>query len=489
MKKNEERIWDVLIEDALREQPVESAPPGEHTRRLLQPVGPIGVDRGRSMRRGGRRKWLPAAAAVTALLLVAGILYAGAVWLPRLSGPNQATPNQPQTAEDSDQSPPRQRWSANEAPDNQPEDQTEPTPEPEPQPEPERGPETPEPTPEPTRPAEKPEPEPEPTPEPVKPEDVVEQPKQPEDTTAAPEAGPTIRVLSTSKRARLEFSTGAEREYTQAGERTELPNGAWLACRKPVDLLAGAVLLRLKGELRVRIGDGTLELQLDDDDLYIDSRGANRAVSLNVENHSLSLTSGAALIENGASGVDVTVYGGEVRMGEDVIPAGRRGVLKKRGLTGLFDPRDSMGEAPFLKGLDERVVYREDFDADPEGRLREGKLDDGVISGGTVFWGYPRNIAYEPGLVIRLRVRFTNAAQATLMQFCEERKDNYSVELKDLKQGEWLVLEVRVDGFTERTNHEGHPQVGESFMNVSLHPAGENAQVELDWVELIRAVK
>ena len=497
MKKNEERIWDVLIEDALQEQPVESAPPGDHTRRLLRPMGPIGVDRGRSMRHGGRRKWVPIAGAAAVLVFVATVLYGGVVWLPKLSEANQTNPEKPRTAEEGqpEQVPQPKQTDPQEEPSGKPTAGPQPIPEPEPAPEPE-APEDSLPEPEPTLPDDRveqpqpiPEPAPEPVPGPVKPDDAVEEPNRPEETAPASEFKPTITLLSSAKGARLEYAATTEREFAPAGDRSDFPNGVWLACRKPVDLLAGGVLLRLDGEVRVEITGDALVLELDDDDVYVDNRGASLAVNLSVKDHKLSMPSGAVLIENGASGVDVTVFDGEALFGEDVIPAGRRGVIKKRGLAGLYEPRDEMGDAPFLKGLTNRVVYREDFDADPEGRLRAGELADGVITGGKVFWGYPQNIAYEPGLVIRLRVRFMNATATTLTQFCEERNDNYSVDLKDLRQGEWFVLEVRVDDFLERTNHEGHPQVGESFMNVSLQTSGDKAQVELDWVELIRAVK
>ena len=75
MSKNEDRIWDVLIEDALRDSTAagEPHPPGDRTQRLLTPVGPMGVDRGRSMRPTRRRRWVAGPATVLALVLVAGL--------------------------------------------------------------------------------------------------------------------------------------------------------------------------------------------------------------------------------------------------------------------------------------------------------------------------------------------------------------------------------------------------------------------------------
>lgn len=516
MKKNDERIWEVLIEDALQEQPVESAPPGDRTRRLLQPVGPLGIDRGRSMRHGGRRKWVPIAVAVGALVLVAAILYGGAVWLPKLSEANQPNPDQPRAAEQTNQSPSGERQSNHQEANNGPADTPEPTPEPQPEPLPEP---TPNPTPQPEEPDPLPEPSPEPKPDDTveqpdpqpQPDDTVEQPKEPEDTTPGPTPeqtpDPAVRLLHKEKRAALQFAevdeSGTDKpNYVDAEDRAEFPAQTWLSCRAPVDLEIGGAFLRLKGEAKFdsfrQLG---LVVRLQDDDLFVDSRGAARWIEVQADGHYLDIRGAALLIENRVTGLEVSVYSGQVELTDDdenpiLLPEGKRSVIKKRGIAGGYDLRNALADEPFLAGLGSRVVYRENFDDSPVGRLREGQLERGVVSGPTVFWGYPENIAFEPGLVIRLRVRFTDTSRATLTQFCEERNDNYSIDLepgrhreRTVRNDEWYVLEVPVDQFVERSKHEGHPQVGESFMNVSLQLEGENARVELDWVELIRAVK
>jgi hypothetical protein len=62
-------------------------------------------------------------------------------------------------------------------------------------------------------------------------------------------------------------------------------------------------------------------------------------------------------------------------------------------------------------------------------------------------------------------------------------------EESGLKLDEWYVLEVPVDQFLDRTAHVNHPAPFDLFQNISIQLQGENARVELDWVELIRAVK
>ncbi|MBZ0137337.1 MAG: hypothetical protein K8I27_13305 [Planctomycetes bacterium] len=514
MQKNEDHIWDVLIEDALREQPLDQAPPGDHTRRLLQPVGPLGIDRGRSMRRGGRRSWVSAAVAVGALVLVAAILYGGAIWLPKLSEANKPAPDQPQAAEETNQSPPHERWSPTNQPTDEPNDKPEPHPEDkqsnEAQPEPK--PDKPVPAPEPIQPDDSgEEPKALPEPKPVKPDDVVEEPdnKEPEDRETVPvekpQPGFEVRLLSKEPRTDLRI---ANAEYMETGapayrvpkDETVFADCSWFRCDKPVDLEVKGILVRLDGEMRIEIyrGGGSVLFEPGKGELFLDSRGTQMGtyVSIRNENNGVSIEggSGCAMYEVNTNSAEVFLYEGELQVSAGgaeptTLSAGKRVLIRNAKIGDPKDLRKLLANEPFLSGLAERVAYRENFDADPDGRLREGELIDGAIRGDKVFWGYPANVQHEPGLAIRLRVRFTNATTATLTQFCPERNDNYSIELRQLTQGQWHVLEVRVDDLLERTKHEGHPQVGESFMNISLITEGENAQVELDWVELIRAVK
>lgn len=520
MTNNEERIWDVLIEDALRESgaPAPMHEMGDRTRRLLQPLGPIGVDRGRSMRYT-RGRWVRITAGMLAVVLVLTILYLGVALLPMLSEANR---EQPQSAE-SNQSPVRQDGGESSSPasdqppkkSEQPEDAPEPKPEetpeqPEPKPEdtveqPESKPEDtgeqpkPEPKPEDTVEQPKPEPKPEdtveqPKPEP-KPEDTVEQPKQPEETTPEPDSKLRINLLTEidwQKPGLKMFDYSSDGKiWAHAEKLTHFAGNVWLRTRTGIDFEAGGVLLRLNGTMRVTLNEEELGIELQDDELFVDSRGADRGVSLTASEHSLSLISCAIYLEQKSSGVTVSVYEGEVKIGDELISGPKSGKLDKRQRPRFGALKGTMEQEPFLLGLKQRVVYRENFDADPKGRLREGTLKDGVISGGKVFWGYPENIQHETGLVIRMRVRFTNAEGATLTQFAIPRNDNFSFELgtERLKPGEWQVLEVPVDQLIERTTHKEHPNEVDWFQNVSITTQGENAQVELDWVELIRAVK
>ena len=99
MKKNEDRIWDILLEDAVRDIPTPAEPQemGDHTRRLLQPVGPLGVDRGRSMRRTRGKRWTSVTVTAIAFVLVAAMFYSAVTWLPKLAEDNHT--EQPQSAD------------------------------------------------------------------------------------------------------------------------------------------------------------------------------------------------------------------------------------------------------------------------------------------------------------------------------------------------------------------------------------------------------
>jgi hypothetical protein len=518
MNKNEHRIWDVLIEDAVREggvlQPPQAA--GDNNRRLLTPVGAPAIDRGRSLRGPSRRKWAPVAVAVCLLIMVAAILYTGIVYLPQIAENRRkgGNPDQPQAAEDPNQSPVRKDRGQNTAAESEPEalsrsEKTPPVDSGESLPDDSRTPES-----KPDNPVEEPKPTPEPRPDdtveqpkqepkpddtvekPESPDDTVEKPKQPENTAPEPNSKLRINLLT-----RFDWTKRDSKEllYSNDGESwlstrylTDFAADSWLRSTRAVTLEAAGISLILEGEVHITLTDDNLAIDLVEDQLYLDSRGAGRPTTLNVDNHTLTLASGEMILWGRRTDTDISVYDGEVHFKNEIIGMGQHGKLKEGRFTPSRKPLQERSDWPLLRDLKERVTYREDFDADPKGRLREGKLKDGVISGTTVFWGYPQNIIYEPGMVIRLRVRFTGAETAALTQFNPMRNDNYSHELTretGLLLDSWYLLEVPVDKFLDRTTHKVNPKEPDLFQNVSIQLVGENAQVELDWVELIRAAK
>jgi hypothetical protein len=510
MTNNQERIWDVLIEDAMREGGVSQPPQpaGENTRRLLTPVGAPGVDRGRSLRGPSGRKWAPVVITVALLVMVAAILYAGIVYLPQIAENREPT-DQPKAAEGTP-SPPRERRVDHPAPTPSPEPQpenTQPadsgetlpddsgTPEPKPDNPVEQPKPTPEPKPDDTVEQPKPEPKPDDTVEqPKKPNDTVEEPKQPEGTTPEPDSKLRIHMLTEfdwekSGKSQVLYSTDGE-TWMSTRYLNAFDADTWFRSSTIADFEAGGVFLRLDGEARFKLTDGRLELELKDDRLYFDNRGALRPISMTVGSHNLTCGSGDASVLESA-GSSIRVYDGEVRVGDQTISAGQHGELKKSGFVASHTPLKAREDDRFISDIAERVIYRETFEADPKGRLREGTLEDGVIKGGTVFWGYPENVLHHAGMVMRLRVRIIDATGATITQFSEPRNDNFSYELAAdrIKAGEWQTLELLLDEFLERTSHKSHAEEWDSYQNISIQLKGENAQVELDWVELIRAVK
>ncbi|MCB9896000.1 MAG: hypothetical protein H6839_16320 [Planctomycetes bacterium] len=513
MSNNEDRIWDVLIEDALREQGAPQQPhePGDYTRRLLTPVGPMGVDRGRSMRYT-RPRWISYVASALALALVCAILYAGAVLLPQLSEANRAD-REPSTAGANEPTPPETDGHTlpQPAPDPKPEPQPAPegnqpdsSPEPEPTPHPEPKPDdtveqpTPEPNPDDTVEQPKPEPKPDdtveqPKPEP-KPDDTVEEPKQPEGTSTEPAPGPRIKLLTSIDRDKpgksaLDYSSDGK-AWADAKYLTEFSGDVWFRCRDRFSFNANGALIRTDGTLHITIGDDGVLLQDIEDRVYIDNRGSLCPVSVKSKQPTLTMISGDTLVEVSLSRIKLTVFDGEVTGPDFVVQANQQGEVHRGRFTAYKSRVSERSELPLLREIEDRVAYREDFDdKDPVGRLREGSLKDGALCGGKVFWGYPDNIPFFDGVTIRMRVRFTDATSATLTQFELTREDNFSYELESVRNGEWYVVEVPVKEFLERTTHTDHPGYDDVFQNVSITTVGENAQVELDWVELIRAVK
>lgn len=473
--RNHDRIWDVLIEDALK------AP-------VALPVG-----RRATPRPPRRRVW--ASVTVTALcaLLIAGALLF-AFTRPPAAKPDAGTadvapaPNQPgeQPRRNHEQEPAPQVPAGNQA-------KPDPTPaphEPLPKPEPEPPKDPPEDPPK-DAPEEAPEPEPEPTPD--RPRDTVEKP-EPENTAPvpAPGHGPRITLLRADRNARLKVAAPGKREYRDAGDTTDFDHGCTFSCDKPVDLRVAGVFLRLQGELVIDASADALALTLLTHDVYVDSRGAGMPVSVKMDGHGLYFPTGAVLFEEGAASEHVSVLDGEVTLGAETITRQQRATLKRRGITTVAAITD---EPALLRGLADRVLYREDFDAGAatRGRLLRGELRDGLLVAGArdgqygAFWGYPRDLDHVDGAVLRLRLRISGTGDFDVTQFCPQRNDNFSTRVAAPADG-WHVLELRLTDFRERTEHKHAPATGESFKNVNI-TVPEGSVLEIDWIELIGPVK
>ncbi len=464
--RNRDRIWDVLIEDALK--------------------APVALPAGRRVPPRPPRRSVWAGAAITALctLLIAGAL------LFAFTRPPAATPD-PGTADvapaaNQTESQTRRTPERVPAPHVPAGDQGQPDPSPEPAPEQP----LPEPTPElPKDTVEKPEPEPAHEP----PKDTVEKP-EPDKTepVPAPEGGPRITLLRAERNARLKVAAPGKREYRDAGELAHFDNGCTFSCDKPVDLLVAGVLLRLQGELTVLAAADSLALTLLDHDVYVDSRGSGMPVSVSMDGHGLHFATGAVLFEEGAAADQVSVLDGEVSVGDETVTRRQRATLKKRGVTAIAQITDNPA---LLRGLADRVLYREDFDdgAATRGRLLRGELRDGLLVAGAgdglygAFWGYPRDLPHMDGAVLRLRVRVSGTGDFDVTQFCLERNDNFSTRVAAPADG-WQVLELRLADFRERTEHKHAPAAGETFKNVNI-TVPEGSVLEIDWIELIGPVK
>jgi len=474
LSPNQQRIMDVLLEDALKTP------------------APVPAAMGRRLTPRPRRKvWASVAVTVACLVVVA--LAVGYV----LTRPPVAPSNTPVLASNTPVITPR----VDPRPRPDTGNQAGPQPQPEPLPQPEPGP-SPEPKPEPT-------PRLEPQPEPVKPPEQVENPPQPQPTPEPVEPkpdrpdtqpGPAPLVVVVGKIAgvdrnaklRLRYGEQEWRDYDPA-KPEDLLDGVQLSCRKPVDLNLYGALVRLQGELTIHDGEQSDLLDLAEGDLYLDTEGGP-PLRVHVSGHPVRVDSGAALIERGASDTDVSVFYGSALVASEAVAAGKRGVLKKRGLAGTYDLTRKLREYELLKTLPDRVVYREDFETEkPEGRLRAGKIAGGSLvsefSEGKhhLFWGYPRDLPYLEGTTIRLRVKFTTASAVTFNQFCPQRNDNFSREIKP--DTGWQIIEISAADLRERTTFKDAPKAGEYFQNFSLLLTGQDPVAEVDWVEIVRSVK
>ncbi|MCA8936136.1 MAG: hypothetical protein KDB68_08005 [Planctomycetes bacterium] len=398
---------------------------------------------------------------------------------------------------------------------NQPAIDEQPAPEPEPEPAPEPKPE-PKPTPE-TQPddqiEEKPTPEtpeqpqPKPEPQPVEPDDVVEEPapkpapevepSKPESTEVKPESTGAVVLATRLGDAKFEVRYGQQdwEDFTDQ----ELREGISLkAGRDAVDLqLNGGGRARFNGEV-VLTTEGSLTcFILADDSLYVDNLNTGEGVLVLGKGHTAAMGDGAGVFYATHLALEVVCLGGNVTLDdENVMP----GFSRRANKRGVGDAKPFQGDR-FLKGIPERSLIREDFDAPPAGGMYQDgeRLENGVA----IMDQEPRYLAFNfepeaavlPGMVLRFRYRTTDITKLELELF-------ETGEIKLLKRtqprlfkhiwmadktGEWQTLELRVEEIANRDDQENFPTHGDLLRNFKLHyQGGEKAKLEIDWVEFVR---
>jgi hypothetical protein len=225
-------------------------------------------------------------------------------------------------------------------PDPKPEPRPEVRPEPKPEPRPELPKPQPDPTPEPPKPEPKPEP---PAPEPPKPEPPKPEPGPAPEPKPEPKPGPKPEepaeiARAATEPARIEVTSGTVRvfrkgQWVRTGARAELAEGE----RLKVEGSDGGARIRLPDGGTLCVDNGTeiafdrlalipARLTLSSGEIYGD--GSER-LSIKAGGHDLSARGAMFHVKAGRDDATATVYAGEIRAKDDVIPAGSQLVATK----------------------------------------------------------------------------------------------------------------------------------------------------------------
>lgn len=481
-----------------------------------------------------RRNWQGAGIVLSAVLLFALALVAFVVW----KGPAEKPTGQPATAEQPRDVQPEapgaspKRSIPEEPQEREPEKQPEPDLEPRVEPKPEEG------TPEPERPEEIVE-EPKPEPEPRQPEDVVEQPgpetkpapepEQPKDTVEQPKPDDKSEVKSTPAPVAVAYvpdgaySRGAHhyqfrkspddewaKLYSQLkdippsnDDKTWLYEGWQLRSGAGDVYLTNGALIQLDGVAGFHTFANGLRIELVEDEMYVDNLATSSTVQVTQGELLVNISDGAALFESRSGKLDIFCVDGQVEVDGKIIAAGYAATLGKRGLSRIREATQRDMDHPLLTGATPRQLGLEEFDSEPVGGFIQGAIETrsatelGTDDAGHVAIDTGRDaaVAFQfdgdhatlRGESVRVRYRATGAKKLILQMFCPARNDNFGIDLEPGKAGEWHVLEIKLSDLRDRVSHRDAPPPGTLLSSFTLALTGQDdAQLEVDWVELVR---
>ena len=476
-----------------------------------------------------RRNWQGAGIVLSAVLLFALALVAFVIW----KGPADKSTGQPDTAEQPKGVQPGahgsspKRSSPEEPQEHEPEKQPEPDPQPKVEPKPEEG------TPEPQRPeeiveepkpkteprqpedvVEQPGPETKPAPEPEQPKDTVEQPKPDDKSDVKPAPEPVaVAFVPEDAHERYEFGRFAVKK-SDADDWGGLPEqdqwgNIWLyegwqirAAGGDLYLKDGA-LLNADGEFKFSSHANGVAIELIDDELYLDNVSSPGSVFITHDGLEMEVGEGAAVFEASQGKLEVFCVDGEVKADGKTILAGHVASLSKRGLSAIKEAGRRDWSHPLITSAMPRRLGNEEFDEAPAGGMISARLEartgkqlgteqDGYVAidsgrAAAVAFQFDGDHATLRGESVRVRYRATGAQKLILQMFCPARNDNFGIDLEPGKAGEWHVLEIKLSDLRDRVSHKDAPPPGTVLSSFTLALTGQdNAQLEVDWVELVR---
>ncbi|MCB9932049.1 MAG: hypothetical protein H6841_01365 [Planctomycetes bacterium] len=487
-----------------------------------------------------RRNWQGAGIVVSAVLLFGLALLAFVVW----KGPADKPAGRPDTAEQpkgvQPEAPGRtpKRSSSEESTEHEPEKRPEPDLQPQVEPEPREGTpepehpddivEQPKPESEPRQPedvVEQPDPETKPAPEPEQPKETVEQPKPDDKSEVKPEAK-LVAVASFSaegshggdfgfavshlvRTADTEDWKGANTPEARGVKLDEERNVFWVMEGTQLKLGGQEVALTtgcqvyVAGEVSLQIDASGMHLELIERDIYVDNQHTNSTLRVTRGDFELLIGEGAAVIESTKSKLDIFCVEGEVSADGTIIPEGHLATLTNRGLSRIKEASRRDWFHPMVGAAPTRHLGIEEFDTEPSGNMISGRLEERTaeqLGGGkaghvasdsgrdaAVAFRFDGDHATLRGESVRVRYRASGAQKLILQMFCPARNDNFGIDLEPAKAGEWHVLEIKLSDLRDRVSHKDAPPPGTVLSSFTLALTGQDdAQLEVDWVELVR---
>jgi hypothetical protein len=476
-----------------------------------------------------RRNWQGAGIVAAFMLVMAiGLVAFMASKSPSLKQPT-STAGQPKTTTEpaikpANQSPSREQR------DEPPKSNQSPEPQPEPEPDdsveqPQQQPDDPieqhKPEPKPDDTVEQPKPEPtpddtveQPKPEP-KPDDTVEGP-QPEDKTEAKPEKP-LTVIASIPATGWKSDRQYQVRYSQDG-KWEIPSAAQgedsiqlrertdLKAEKAVVTLANGALMYVDGTIGFNLVLNRLNVELIRDETYIDNVGTGSAIMVSHSGACVEIGQGAGLFETGKGDLSIFCVDGQFVVDGKTVDPGFRISAGVRRTSDVKKASDRDWDNPLLTGAPARHLGIEEFEFAPAGKMITGRLESrtatelGTERGGhvavdtgreaAVGFGFDDEHETLRGEMVRVRYRAIGAEKLVLQLFCPARNDNFGIDLTPGEAGEWHILEIKLSDLRDRETHLDAPAPGSGLSSFTLALDGKsNAQLEVDWVELVREAR
>lgn len=336
------------------------------------------------------------------------------------------------------------------------------------------------------------EPKPEPGPSVEEPMPEPAAPKPPEGTDVRPEVPKAVvaKLADSTSRVRVRYGAG---DWTDATPELALNNGVSLSVpRGQAELwLSGGTLLRFDGEISLNRSDALTTVSIESKSVYADNLGLSEPLAFTVGELGGAMESGVAVARRDQAALELAcVHGAATLGGEPVAPGNERRMSSR-----------SVGAARKFAGsrltrdLPARIVFREDFNTEPQGGLYgEGEtIEAGSLTrrgaGNFAAFRYNPTVTVQPGMVLRFKARTRGVTQLQLEVFLDKPADNtcFNQRFKPAKDGEWQVFETRLADFPDKQDPKKKMSPGQLLRNFKLHIEGANdAIVEVDWVEYAR---